>query len=174
MCHLLREVFQETGATRTLTLFYGGKTLSVEVEFSRGGQKSIFNDGLDGAWTIRIRRELQESELAFLNPGVEIVLTDERLDNKTERFFYKDGIEEFVRQRGGLLIGHLFTHIEILTDQLEAFIQEQVDAGTLPANRLDGLGTANTNWENEVLRSTVSQNHNIAFSGGTSTTTGCE
>ncbi len=39
-------------------------------------------------------------ELAFLNPGVEITLTDERLENKTERFFYRDGIEEFVRQLG--------------------------------------------------------------------------
>ncbi len=39
-------------------------------------------------------------ELAFLNPGLEIVLTDERQENKAERFFYKDGIEEFVRQLG--------------------------------------------------------------------------
>lgn len=46
-------------------------------------------------------------ELAFLNPGIEIHLTDERSDKngssellRTERFFYKDGIEEFVRQLG--------------------------------------------------------------------------
>jgi DNA gyrase subunit B len=39
-------------------------------------------------------------ELAFLNPGLEIALTDEREDEKTERFYYKDGIEEFVRQLG--------------------------------------------------------------------------
>jgi len=39
-------------------------------------------------------------ELAFLNPGLEIHLIDEREDNKAERFFYKDGIEEFVRQLG--------------------------------------------------------------------------
>jgi DNA gyrase subunit B len=46
-------------------------------------------------------------ELAFLNPSVEITLTDERTDKggsgellKTERFIYKDGIEEFVRQLG--------------------------------------------------------------------------
>jgi DNA gyrase subunit B len=38
-------------------------------------------------------------ELAFLNPGIEIVLTDER-DEKTETFFYRDGIEQFVRQLG--------------------------------------------------------------------------
>jgi DNA gyrase subunit B len=36
-------------------------------------------------------------ELAFLNPGIEIVLKDER-DERTETFFYRDGIEQFVRQ----------------------------------------------------------------------------
>src|SRR3954452_22025255 len=39
-------------------------------------------------------------ELAFLNPGIEITLSDERTENKSERFVYKDGIEEFVRQLG--------------------------------------------------------------------------
>jgi DNA gyrase subunit B len=39
-------------------------------------------------------------ELSFLNPGVEITLSDERVENKKETFFYKDGIEEFVRQLG--------------------------------------------------------------------------
>jgi DNA gyrase subunit B len=45
-------------------------------------------------------------ELAFLNPGLEIILTDERTAKgsedllKTERFYFKDGIEEFVRQLG--------------------------------------------------------------------------
>ncbi len=39
-------------------------------------------------------------ELAFLNPGVEITLTDERVDKKSERFFYKEGIVEFVKQLG--------------------------------------------------------------------------
>jgi DNA gyrase subunit B len=40
-------------------------------------------------------------ELAFLNPGLEITLTDERgEDLKRETFFYKLGIEEFVKQLG--------------------------------------------------------------------------
>jgi DNA gyrase subunit B len=39
-------------------------------------------------------------ELAFLNPGVEIVLTDGRVENKSETFFYKKGIVEFVEQLG--------------------------------------------------------------------------
>jgi len=40
-------------------------------------------------------------ELAFLNPGLEITLTDERgASPKKETFYYKHGIEEFVRQLG--------------------------------------------------------------------------
>ncbi|PYK12307.1 MAG: DNA gyrase subunit B, partial [Verrucomicrobia bacterium] len=40
-------------------------------------------------------------ELAFLNPGLEITLTDERADPaKKETFLYKHGIEEFVKQLG--------------------------------------------------------------------------
>src|SRR4030095_3305909 len=39
--------------------------------------------------------------LAFLNPGLEITLTDERSDpTKKETFLYKHGIEEFVKQLG--------------------------------------------------------------------------
>ncbi len=40
-------------------------------------------------------------ELAFLNPGLEITLTDERGEQvRAERWYYKLGIEEFVRQLG--------------------------------------------------------------------------
>jgi DNA gyrase subunit B len=40
-------------------------------------------------------------ELAFLNPGLEITLNDERgASPKKETFYYKHGIEEFVRQLG--------------------------------------------------------------------------
>ena len=40
-------------------------------------------------------------ELAFLNPGLEITLTDERPDpDRKETFFYREGIEQFVKQLG--------------------------------------------------------------------------
>ena len=45
----------------------------------------------------RISQRLRE--LAFLNSGLEIVFTDERpAEPKPERYYYKDGVEEFVRQ----------------------------------------------------------------------------
>ncbi len=50
------------------------------------------------------------------------------------------------------------------------FIQQQVNEGNLDASRLDGLGSANTDWEKEVLRTAVTHNHNIAFTGGTEST----
>ncbi len=38
-------------------------------------------------------------ELAFLNSGLEIIFLDERVTNsEPERYFYKDGVEEFVKQ----------------------------------------------------------------------------
>jgi DNA gyrase subunit B len=37
-------------------------------------------------------------ELAFLNPGLSITLTDEGKNGKTETFLYKEGIIEFVKQ----------------------------------------------------------------------------
>ncbi len=45
----------------------------------------------------RIAQRLRE--LAFLNSGLEIIFTDERpADAKPERYYYKDGVEEFVKQ----------------------------------------------------------------------------
>jgi DNA gyrase subunit B len=40
-------------------------------------------------------------ELAFLNPGIKINLTDERVESaRSEVLFYKDGVAEFVKQLG--------------------------------------------------------------------------
>ena len=54
--------------------------------------------------TVEFKKELivgRLRELAFLNPGLEIVLTDERAETaETEHYFYKDGVEEFVKQLG--------------------------------------------------------------------------
>src|SRR5271156_1279022 len=54
--------------------------------------------------TIEFKKELvvgRLRELAFLNPGLEIIFTDERVEgSEAERYFYKDGIEEFVKQLG--------------------------------------------------------------------------
>jgi iron complex outermembrane receptor protein len=92
-----------------------------------------------------------------------VILVETKQGERGQSTFEYDGYVSFGQAANslGLLNG----------DQYRQFIQEQVDAGVLPASRLDGFGTANTDWQNEVLRSTISQNHNVSFSGGTATTT---
>ncbi|HET8656753.1 MAG TPA: SusC/RagA family TonB-linked outer membrane protein [Longimicrobiaceae bacterium] len=54
--------------------------------------------------------------------------------------------------------------------QYRKFVQDQVAAGNLDSDRLASLGPANTNWEKAVTRTAYTQNHNLAFSGGTGST----
>ncbi len=54
--------------------------------------------------------------------------------------------------------------------QYRQFVQDQVAAGNLDPARLDGLGNANTDWEDALTQTAVTHNHNVAFSGGTETT----
>jgi len=46
---------------------YNGKKISVKVEYTRGGQESIFADGLDGALAIQIDRDLEQREKDYLD-----------------------------------------------------------------------------------------------------------
>lgn len=55
--------------------------------------------------------------------------------------------------------------------QYRAFIQQQVTAGVLPATALAGEGTADTNWEDELMRTSPAINHNLSFAGGSANTT---
>ncbi len=59
---------------------------------------TIFTAGADFSFEYLSRRL---RELSFLNPGIRIVLRDERGDAEKEKeFYYADGIIEFVRQMG--------------------------------------------------------------------------
>ncbi len=51
-------------------------------------------------------------------------------------------------------------------DEYRAFIQQQVNAGVFDPSRLNTLGTANTNWEDEVGRTGLVTDQNLVFSGG--------
>jgi TonB-dependent starch-binding outer membrane protein SusC len=67
-------------------------------------------------------------------------------------------------------------------DQYRAYIQQQVAQwradsaagkavlGGLAPNALTSLGTANTDWQDAVLRTGIATNHNLAFSGGSAQT----
>ena len=75
-----------------------GKSKSTGTQITFKPDTEIFKE------TVEFKKELivgRLRELAFLNPGLEISFVDERTEQtEPERFFYKDGIEEFVRQLG--------------------------------------------------------------------------
>jgi TonB-dependent starch-binding outer membrane protein SusC len=56
-------------------------------------------------------------------------------------------------------------------DQYRTFIQSQVTKGVLPAAALAGEGSANTNWEEALMRHAPTLNHNLSFAGGSANTT---
>src|SRR3954462_1870241 len=110
-------------------------------------------------------------ELAFLNPGLEITLTDERSDKgKKETFLYKHGIEEFVkqlgenkqvihpkpvvisRQRDEVFVDVVLQYNDSYNDQILPFANSipNPDGGT----HLTGFRTALTKAVNQYARST--------------------
>ncbi|MBN2327652.1 MAG: hypothetical protein JXR73_10905 [Candidatus Omnitrophica bacterium] len=48
-------------------VLYNGKKLQLKITFTKGGQESIFNDGLNGAWGIEIWRQFEPAELDFVH-----------------------------------------------------------------------------------------------------------
>jgi DNA gyrase subunit B len=86
--------FQQGKTTKKLDVIGKSKSTGTLITFKPDPE--IFKD------TVEFKKELvvgRLRELAFLNPGLEIVFTDERVDgSEAERFYYKDGIEEFVKQ----------------------------------------------------------------------------
>src|SRR5580700_8252933 len=107
-------------------------------------------------------------ELAFLNPGIEITLTDERVENKKETFLYTAGIEQFVRQLGRnketlhpkpivlarqkdeVLVDCVLQYNDSYTDQILCFANSipNPDGGT----HLTGFRTALTRTINQYAR----------------------
>ncbi|CAN5838920.1 TonB-dependent receptor [soil metagenome] len=62
-------------------------------------------------------------------------------------------------------------HLDFLTgDQYRTFVNAQIAAGNLPASQAALNGTANTNWEQELLHTGYASNQNVAFSVGSAQT----
>src|SRR5688572_9287048 len=65
----------------------------------------------------------------------------------------------------------LSRHIPVLSaSDFRAFVSEQIQAGKVSPTVLAGLGQASTDWEDALMRSATTVNHNLSFSGGSPTT----
>jgi iron complex outermembrane receptor protein len=56
-------------------------------------------------------------------------------------------------------------------DQYRTFVTQQVAAGNLGADAAKTLGSANTDWQDALMRTGWATSHNLAFAGGSPTTT---
>lgn len=79
----------------TSKLSVTGKSKKTGTKITFKPDADIFKDTTKFKFDILAKRM---RELAFLNPGLSITLTDEGKSGKTETFLYKDGIVEFIRQ----------------------------------------------------------------------------
>jgi iron complex outermembrane receptor protein len=55
-------------------------------------------------------------------------------------------------------------------DQFRSFVNAQIANGNLPTTATNSLGTASTDWQDELTRVGLTQNHNLSFSGGSQST----
>lgn len=55
-------------------------------------------------------------------------------------------------------------------NEYRRFVEEQIQRGNLPAAARTVWGSANTDWEEAVMRTAITHSHNLAFAGGTSQT----
>jgi TonB-dependent starch-binding outer membrane protein SusC len=71
-----------------------------------------------------------------------------------------------------LAIGSRATSLGFLNgDQYRTFLSQQVAAGRVSPTRLAAQGTANTDWEQAIARTSLSQNHDLSFGGGSQRST---
>lgn len=86
---------------------YNGKKIFVEIEYTKGGQESIFDDGITGALAITIRRELDQKEKDFLDAKYAHLSEEQRNDLKDSlsRIFTGE-MEAFYIMRYGFYEGH--------------------------------------------------------------------
>lgn len=71
-----------------------------------------------------------------------------------------------ISYNGNVSIGVAKNRMEVFTgDEYRDLIQDRVDNNGLDPAALNGLGTANTNWQDEIYRNGISSDHNVALSG---------
>jgi HEAT repeat protein len=82
--------------------FYNGKKISVKVEYTRGGQESIFADSLDGALAVQIRRDLQQQEKNYIESKYSHLSRQQREDlvKKLSSLFIGEMVMYYIKWYG--------------------------------------------------------------------------
>ncbi len=89
--------------------YYNGHQIFVEAEDTKGGQKSIFDDNIEGGFFIRLWREFDTEELEYLKEHYGYLKEDELNDLKIKLSIMNTGeIEPQYIMRYGFYEGHTF------------------------------------------------------------------
>ncbi len=86
---------------------YNGRKIIVDIEYTKGGQESIFDDGIIGALAITINRELDQKEKDFLDARY-AHLSEEQRNDLRDRFsrIFTGEMEAHYIMRYGFYEGH--------------------------------------------------------------------
>jgi len=89
--------------------YYHGKEIYVNAEDTKGGQKSIFNDGIEGALFIQLRRKAEPQELAVLARNYHELPSEDYEELKEKLFCLNTGeMEPQYIMRYGFYEGHTY------------------------------------------------------------------
>ena len=78
----------------------------------------------------------------------------------------KRGQKPSISYNGSVTVNSKRKTIDVLSgDEYRAFVQEAFAGTDREAEALAALGTANTDWQDEITRTTLSQDHNVQLAG---------
>ncbi len=93
--------------------------------------------------------------------GVIIITTKQGTKGKGAKISYT----------GNVGIATIAKKHEVLNgDEFREYAQELVNKGVVSPSALNALGTANTNWQDEIYRNAVTTDHQVSVAGATATT----
>jgi len=92
-----------------ISLYYNGSMVHTEAYDTKGGQRSIFNDSIQGAFHVKLWHEFSDNEMSFLKEKYEHLTPEEMEEFKAMLSFLNVGeIQPQYIMRYGFYEGHTF------------------------------------------------------------------
>ena len=117
--------------------YYNGHEVYVEVEDTKGGQKSIFNDGIEGGFFIQLKRPAKPNELALLARNYHELSTKDYELLKDKLFSFNSGeMQPQYIMRYGFYEGHTYWRTDPIAIALIFGLKELEDIENIFENEL--------------------------------------
>lgn len=118
--------------------YYNNHEVFVEAEDTKGGQKSIFNDNIEGAFYIKLWRELEKDEIRYLKKQYNSVSEDEFNDLMNRLSMMNSGeMQPQYIMRYGFYEGHTFWRTDPIAISFIFGLKSLQEIDTLLENKLN-------------------------------------